>query len=516
MRKFFLILLISGLLIGGFVFGQIKRDIMKEMPQPRLISPAEDIEDIMEEMPQPQFIFPAEGSKLKRTIKIEIKIEGANSVEFYLRKPESLQEIYLGMAISPERNLFVFNWDTTKTPNSGYYLFPKITNQYGQYFGLGINILVNNEIPRNLTRETQISQQIQQTEQLSRQQTQKTRTAIQSISQESQNLTEQGMKFLKEEEKAEVEEKLTKSIQEIKGDLEKFSEILKEAVKTPKQKEEAERVKKEIIEKTLTPIDIIGGKVENKIQVLEIKGKIEQEIKSQLEKLEEGTKRLEREKMEILKEILKDSDEDGLPDQEEIRLGTNPFNPDTDGDGFLDGIEYKIGYNPLKPGPADKIIYQDPRKVEPREVEIYKTERVSMVTLPTGQLGIKFEGKGRPNSFVTLYIFSSPFLVLTTRTDGNGYWEYILDKPLGEGEHEVYVTVTNNRGEITSRSDVFRFIKTPVAVAAVQPPGEKVISPTEALQRIFAILIFILIILAIGISLILIGILTKREKKTEV
>ncbi len=131
-------------------------------------------------------------------------------------------------------------------------------------------------------------------------------------------------------------------------------------------------------------------------------------------------------------------------------------------------------------------------------------------------MGIKFEGKGRPNSFVTLYIFSSPFLVLTTRTDGNGYWEYILDKPLEEGEHEVYVTVTNNRGEITSRSDVFRFIKTPVAVAAVQPPGEKVISPTEALQRIFAILIFILIILAIGISLILIGILTKREKKTEV
>ncbi len=34
-----------------------------------------------------------------------------------------------------------------------------------------------------------------------------------------------------------------------------------------------------------------------------------------------------------------DSDGDGVSDSDEVRLGTNPNNPDTDGDGFWDGIE---------------------------------------------------------------------------------------------------------------------------------------------------------------------------------
>ncbi len=64
-----------------------------------------------------------------------------------------------------------------------------------------------------------------------------------------------------------------------------------------------------------------------------------------------------------------DTDKDGLPDEEELRIGTkiddidsdddylfdreevrvyksDPLNPDTDGDGFLDGLEVRDGYNP--------------------------------------------------------------------------------------------------------------------------------------------------------------------------
>ena len=43
-----------------------------------------------------------------------------------------------------------------------------------------------------------------------------------------------------------------------------------------------------------------------------------------------------------------DSDGDGLTDDEERRLGTNPFNPDTDGDGILDGDEVRLGLDPLR------------------------------------------------------------------------------------------------------------------------------------------------------------------------
>lgn len=42
-----------------------------------------------------------------------------------------------------------------------------------------------------------------------------------------------------------------------------------------------------------------------------------------------------------------DTDGDGLFDEQENELGTDPFNPDTDGDGYLDGQEVKGGYDPL-------------------------------------------------------------------------------------------------------------------------------------------------------------------------
>ena len=46
-----------------------------------------------------------------------------------------------------------------------------------------------------------------------------------------------------------------------------------------------------------------------------------------------------------------DTDGDGLFDKEEVDVyKTNPLNPDTDGDTFKDGDEVKKGYNPNGPG----------------------------------------------------------------------------------------------------------------------------------------------------------------------
>lgn len=48
-----------------------------------------------------------------------------------------------------------------------------------------------------------------------------------------------------------------------------------------------------------------------------------------------------------------DSDADGLTDWAEIKIyKTDPLNPDTDGDGYKDGQEVINGYDPLKPGSA--------------------------------------------------------------------------------------------------------------------------------------------------------------------
>jgi len=52
-----------------------------------------------------------------------------------------------------------------------------------------------------------------------------------------------------------------------------------------------------------------------------------------------------------------DSDSDGLTDQEELSLNTDPYNPDTDGDGILDKWELDYNLNPLDP--SDSMIDSD-------------------------------------------------------------------------------------------------------------------------------------------------------------
>ena len=51
-----------------------------------------------------------------------------------------------------------------------------------------------------------------------------------------------------------------------------------------------------------------------------------------------------------------DTDNDGLTDFDEVRIyQTDPTMPDTDGDGFLDGQEVAGGYNPNGPGKLFEI-----------------------------------------------------------------------------------------------------------------------------------------------------------------
>lgn len=53
--------------------------------------------------------------------------------------------------------------------------------------------------------------------------------------------------------------------------------------------------------------------------------------------------------------LLEDTDHDGLLNWEEELYKTDPNNPDTDGDGTPDGEELKLGRDPTKAGPHDTI-----------------------------------------------------------------------------------------------------------------------------------------------------------------
>ena len=71
-----------------------------------------------------------------------------------------------------------------------------------------------------------------------------------------------------------------------------------------------------------------------------------QELKAMIENKELGPIQTETLQRNVRS---KDSDGDGLTDDEEIALGTNPYSPDSDGDGISDSIEKASGTDPTNP-----------------------------------------------------------------------------------------------------------------------------------------------------------------------
>lgn len=182
--------------------------------------------------------------------------------------------------------------------------------------------------------------------------------------------------------------------------------------------------------------------------------------------------------------MVTDSDGDSLPDDVEKRLGTDPLKADTDKDGFSDGAEVKTGYNPLSTGKAvqaiapiemafvNNVSLEEPRASEPAKVDAtFVVEKVeSVATAPTPETSkpkegapaapesqIRLTGKAKPNTVVTIYVYSFLPVVVTTTTDANGNWTYDFHSKLAEGRHEAYVSVNDETGKIVKTSSPLAF-----------------------------------------------------------
>lgn len=240
-----------------------------------------------------------------------------------------------------------------------------------------------------------------------------------------------------------------------------------------------------------------------------------------IEEQKETLSPLERAKFENSQS---DTDEDSISDKEEVRLGTNPKLADSDKDGFLDGDEIKTGFDPLKfssGDKSDKITFESPKEIiaSPEtgkrtvDDDRFTVNAVTVVDTPTAgdahKKAARFSGKALPNIFITLYIYSDPIIV-TVKTDAEGNWTYDLDKELPDGDHEVYVAVTDNVGKITSQSRALPFVKTadaitvkPISAAAAEAKNNA--SPLERSQTELIIIAAVIIVSFIGIALVLIG-----------
>jgi len=158
-----------------------------------------------------------------------------------------------------------------------------------------------------------------------------------------------------------------------------------------------------------------------------------------------------------------DSDGDGLVDEEENRLGTNPYSYDTDGDTFLDGDELRYGYNPLEASDGnkgDKISFSNP-KFSGEINDNFIIINAAFVENETANVILSATGTVPSNRSITVFVYGPDRQISTTGTiaDNNGNWEISLSKDFAGGQYEVYVCQTNTDGTITAKSAAFILAK---------------------------------------------------------
>ncbi len=212
--------------------------------------------------------------------------------------------------------------------------------------------------------------------------------------------------------------------------------------------------------------------------------------------------------------IAKDTDKDGITDFDEVALyKSDPKLADTDNDGFTDGAEILAGYNPVDAknetaynleSPKDSGIVRDDVLV----VDEVKAVNEEVAVADGVPAQAQISGRALPNSFVTLYVFSTP-VVVTLKTADDGSWVYKFDKELEDGEHEVYVGITDNAGTLVAKSNPFTFVKEAQAFTPTDAL-EEVIPEANASASTFELPLVQLLILAviamlIGLILIMLG-----------
>lgn len=211
-----------------------------------------------------------------------------------------------------------------------------------------------------------------------------------------------------------------------------------------------------------------------------------------------------------------DSDGDGLSDDSERHLGSDPENGDTDGDGFLDGEEVRNGFDPVGNGRLarrvsgieramlENLPIEEPRlskKIDQNlHVDIAETTETPLED--EGAQTLRLTGRAAPNSLISLFIYTYLPVVVTTTTDADGNWKYDFSSRLAEGAHEAYVSVNDDTGKVIARSEPLSFfVKSAQAVSEEEflAGDVNIVEPASAHMRYFIGGGIALILLALGL-----------------
>lgn len=226
----------------------------------------------------------------------------------------------------------------------------------------------------------------------------------------------------------------------------------------------------------------------------------------------------EKVKEEIVQLVYQDTNKDGISDYDSKYVyNMDPVKPSPtsiyEGKNITAGEKILLGFDPSKKD-LEKVVIEEPTTEAKPEIVVasYKVNEIKL----TETKGIELKGRALPNSFITLYIYSTPIMV-TVKTDSNGEWQYTMDKELENGNHTVYTATVNNTGNIVAKSTPFTFVKTAEAVTFQD------IVPIQVAQAVTVVekpgflqsknIFFVIIgaLMMAGVILILIGLLSKKN-----
>lgn len=228
-----------------------------------------------------------------------------------------------------------------------------------------------------------------------------------------------------------------------------------------------------------------------------------------------------------------DSDGDKLSDYDEVNIyHTEPTVSDTDRDGIPDGAEIEDHTNPHgNNGNTERsststlndqegVSFEDPLLTGVEKKELLTVTNIQVAEVGSGEGGTStakklfLAGRALPNSYVTLYIFSTPIIV-TIKADARGAWTYTLDKELPDGSHQAVSAITDEGGHILAKSEPLPFVK----VAAAVSVGSNALLPSNETPGFFtgaSLYAFIAILVGlIGVAFSIIGFMVKGRTEQD-
>lgn len=437
-------------------------------------------------------LVPPVSSEVSGTITMRVMApESATSIHLSARSRSSLDSRYITLA-TKRLNQWYFSFDSKNIPNGSYYFYAK-TNVNGTMLTTeNVELTINNKVTT-----PQLSSVV------SGEPTEQSREVVTTAS-SSADLSPYKNEYISRE----ADSLLQKNESELNALFEKYASAQQTGDET------LIRLAKDTLRKKREAI-ILNAQGDERIKSLS--DSLNEELSVRIEQLQAKIDSFEKFRKERSSGATAvDSDQDGISDVDELSLyGTDPALADTDNDGVTDGAEIMRGYDPIDPSNTVVVSFRSPKEsvglvrsdvLEVKEVTpmINEVDQSSVLTVTS-----EIRGRGLPNSFVTLYIFSTP-TVVTIKTDADGSFVYTFDKELEDGQHDVYVAMTDNTGDIIAQSNPFTFVKTaeaytPVAAAAdagvTPPPITEVANDGYSIAVGLGVFAFGLILLMLGVGL---------------